>query len=322
MNSSIVAGVIVPLVLGWIIALVVGKIVIPWIKKLGLKDYEREEGLQSHKKKSGTPLMGGIIFIIPMLLVSIPYAVKSTNIRVVLILTIGFYLVGMIDDYIKVALHRNLGLRVWQKFLLEIFVMVIFTVYILAATDISFEMMIPFTGSVINLGIMNIPFMFFVALATTNGTNLTDGVDGLCGGVSAVVVLFFTIASVYFGMDTVPVCMALFGGLLGYLFYNTHPAKIFMGDGGSLALGGFIVAISYVLKMPLWIPIVGIIFVIEVVSDILQVGYFKLTHGKRIFKMAPFHHHLERCGWEETRIVNAFKTWTIIAAFIGIWAML
>lgn len=322
MNSSLVVSVILPVFAGWILALIAGKIIIPLLKKLGIKDSEREEGLESHKKKAGTPLMGGIIFLLPMLIVSIPFAIHSRNIALVLILTFGFYLVGYADDYIKVVMQRNLGLRVWQKLLCQFFVMAIFAFYLTMCTDVSLTMRIPFTGNMLDLGWFNVPFLFLVALATTNGTNFTDGVDGLCGSVTAVVAAFFTGAAIYLGSDVSPVCAALFGALLGYLFYNVYPGKVYMGDGGSLAIGGFVTAVSYVLQIPLWIPIIGIIYAAEVISVVMQVGYFKLTHGKRIFRMAPIHHHFEKGGWSETLVVNAFTTVTILGALLGIWALL
>lgn len=310
-----------PVLCAWILALIAGKIIIPILKSLGIKDSEREEGLESHKKKAGTPLMGGIIFLLPMLIVTIPYAIKTPKLWAVLILTFGFYIVGFIDDYIKVVMHRNLGLRVWQKLLLQFIVMVVFVFFVNAFIPDFYNMYIPIVGKEINLGIFNIPFLFLVALATTNGTNFTDGVDGLCGSVTAAVATFFIIVAMLTNCELSPVSAALLGGLLGYLYYNVYPGKVYMGDGGSLAIGGYVVAISYLTGLTLWIPIVGIIYAVEVISVVLQVGYFKLTHGKRIFRMAPIHHHYEKGGWSETKVVNVFTTVTIIAALIGLMAI-
>jgi phospho-N-acetylmuramoyl-pentapeptide-transferase len=310
-----------PVLCAWILALIAGKIIIPILKSLGIKDSEREEGLESHKKKAGTPLMGGIIFLLPMLIVTIPYAIKTPKLWAVLILTFGFYIVGFIDDYIKVVMHRNLGLRVWQKLLLQFIVMVVFVFFVNAFIPDFYNMYIPIVGKEINLGLFNIPFLFLVALATTNGTNFTDGVDGLCGSVTAAVATFFIIVAMLTNCELSPVSAALLGGLLGYLYYNVYPGKVYMGDGGSLAIGGYVVAISYLTGLTLWIPIVGIIYAVEVISVVLQVGYFKLTHGKRIFRMAPIHHHYEKGGWSETKVVNVFTTVTIIAALIGLMAI-
>ncbi len=310
-----------PVLCAWILALIAGKIIIPILKSLGIKDSEREEGLESHKKKAGTPLMGGIIFLLPMLIVTIPYAIKTPKLWAVLILTFGFYIVGFIDDYIKVVMHRNLGLRVWQKLRLQFIVMVVFVFFVNAFIPDFYNMYIPIVGKEINLGLFNIPFLFLVALATTNGTNFTDGVDGLCGSVTAAVATFFIIVAMLTNCELSPVSAALLGGLLGYLYYNVYPGKVYMGDGGSLAIGGYVVAISYLTGLTLWIPIVGIIYAVEVISVVLQVGYFKLTHGKRIFRMAPIHHHYEKGGWSETKVVNVFTTVTIIAALIGLMAI-
>lgn len=320
-NDILFKNVVLPVICAWALALVAGKIIIPILKKLGIKDSEREEGLESHKAKAGTPLMGGIIFLLPMLIVTIPYAVKTPELWAVLILTFGFYIVGFIDDYIKVVMHRNLGLRVWQKLLLQFIVMVVFVLFVNANLPDFYNMYIPFVGKEINLGWFNIPFLLLVALATTNGTNFTDGVDGLCGSVTAAVATFFVIVAMLTVVEFTPVSSALLGGLLGYLYYNVYPGKVYMGDGGSLAIGGYVVAISYLTGLTLWIPIVGIIYAVEVISVVLQVGYFKLTHGKRIFRMAPIHHHYEKGGWSETKVVNVFTTVTILASLIGLMAI-
>ena len=320
-NENLFSNLVGPVLAAWILALIAGKIIIPILKRLGIKDSEREEGLESHKKKAGTPLMGGIIFLLPMLIVTIPYAVKTPKLWAVMILTFGFYIVGFIDDYIKVVMHRNLGLRVWQKLLLQFIVMVVFVLFVNSNFPDFYNMYIPFVGKEINLGWFNIPFLFLVALATTNGTNFTDGVDGLCGSVTAAVATFFVIVAMLTTLELTPVSAALLGGLLGYLYYNVYPGKVYMGDGGSLAIGGYVVAISYLTGLTLWIPIVGIIYAVEVISVVLQVGYFKLTHGKRIFRMAPIHHHYEKGGWSETKVVNVFTTVTIIASLIGLMAI-
>ena len=321
-NEILFGNLVGPVLAAWILALIAGKIIIPILKRLGIKDSEREEGLESHKKKAGTPLMGGIIFLLPMLIVTIPYAVKTPKLWAVLILTFGFYIVGFIDDYIKVVMHRNLGLRVWQKLLLQFVVMVVFVLFVNSNFPDFYNMYIPFVGKEINLGWFNIPFLFLVALATTNGTNFTDGVDGLCGSVTAAVATFFVIVAMLTTLELTPVSAALLGGLLGYLYYNVYPGKVYMGDGGSLAIGGYVVAISYLTGLTLWIPIVGIIYAVEVISVVLQVGYFKLTHGKRIFRMAPIHHHYEKGGWSETKVVNVFTTVTVLMALIGYLAIL
>ena len=313
----IVTDVIIPVLAAYAISTLLGPIVIPFLHRLKVGQTEREEGLQSHQKKTGTPTMGGAIFLIPVLLIALFYVKDCPEISAVLILTFGFGIIGFLDDYIKVVLKRNLGLRAWQKLLGQFIVTGAFALYLLKCTDISLTMQVPFTQKMLDFGWMNIPVLFFIALGTANGTNFTDGVDGLCGSVTAVVAAFFAAAAIHVGSGVAPVASAFAGALLGYLFYNVYPGRVMMGDTGSLAIGGFVTAIAYVLHMPIFIVIVGFIYALEVISVMMQVSYFKLTHGKRIFKMAPIHHHFELCGWSETRVVNVFTTVTILLALIA-----
>jgi phospho-N-acetylmuramoyl-pentapeptide-transferase len=313
----IVTDVIIPVLAAYAISTLLGPIVIPFLHRLKVGQTEREEGLQSHQKKTGTPTMGGAIFLIPVLLIALFYVKDCPEIIAVLILTFGFGIIGFLDDYIKVVLKRNLGLRAWQKLLGQFIVTGAFALYLLKCTDISLAMQVPFTQKMLDFGWMNIPVLFFIALGTANGTNFTDGVDGLCGSVTAVVAAFFAAAAIHVGSGVAPVASAFAGALLGYLFYNVYPGRVMMGDTGSLAIGGFVTAIAYVLHMPIFIVIVGFIYALEVISVMMQVSYFKLTHGKRIFKMAPIHHHFELCGWSETRVVNVFTTVTILLALIA-----
>ena len=313
----IVTDVIIPVLAAYAISTLLGPIVIPFLHRLKVGQTEREEGLQSHQKKTGTPTMGGAIFLIPVLLIALFYVKDCSEIIAVLILTFGFGIIGFLDDYIKVVLKRNLGLRAWQKLLGQFIVTGAFALYLLKCTDISLAMQVPFTQKMLDFGWMNIPVLFFIALGTANGTNFTDGVDGLCGSVTAVVAAFFAAAAIHVGSGVAPVASAFAGALLGYLFYNVYPGRVMMGDTGSLAIGGFVTAIAYVLHMPIFIVIVGFIYALEVISVMMQVSYFKLTHGKRIFKMAPIHHHFELCGWSETRVVNVFTTVTILLALIA-----
>ncbi|MCD8090264.1 MAG: phospho-N-acetylmuramoyl-pentapeptide-transferase, partial [Clostridiales bacterium] len=223
---------------------------------------------------------------------------------------------------IKVVKKRSLGLRAWQKIVLQLVVTGIFIYYIYNYTDIGTDTYVPFMrGFTVDLGVLFIPFVIFVVLGTVNAVNLTDGLDGLASGVTVLVTLFFLfVAYAAESSGVLPVAGAAVGSLLGFLLYNSYPAKVFMGDTGSLALGGFIAAMAVRFKMPLFLLIVGIIYVCEAVSVILQVGFFKLTHGKRIFKMAPLHHHFEKCGYKETKIVTAFYIVTAIAVLVGFLA--
>ncbi|MBE5824489.1 MAG: phospho-N-acetylmuramoyl-pentapeptide-transferase [Butyrivibrio sp.] len=309
---------LLPALLSFIIAVLIGPRVIEILKKLKAGQTEREEGLESHQKKTGTPTMGGVIFLLPVVVIGIFYGTSHKEVIPVLILTIGFGIIGFIDDYIKVVRKHNLGLRAWQKILGQLVVTIIFSVYVETFTDISLAMRVPFTSIVLDFGIFNILILFFIALGTANGTNFTDGVDGLCASVTAVVAGFFAVAAMHYSATGAEVMSsAMVGALLGYLVYNVYPGKVMMGDTGSLAIGGFVTGIAYVMQMPIFIVIVGFIYAFEVISVILQVSYFKITHGKRIFRMAPIHHHFEKGGWSETRVVNVFTTVTVLLCLIA-----
>lgn len=312
---------ILPVLLSLAIAAALGPVVIPALKRLHIGQTEQEElaeGLESHKKKGGTPTMGGILFLLPTVFVSLFYLRGYNRIVPVLILTIGFGLVGFVDDYIKVVMKRNLGLTPGQKLLGQFVIATLFLLYLRVNTDVSLAMRIPFlNGYEINLGILAYPAFYLIALATANGTNFTDGVDGLCGSVTVPVAVFFAAAAVRTGVSAHPVALALAGGLMGYLLYNVYPARVMMGDTGSLAIGGFVTGMAYVTGTPLFVPIAGIIYAVEVLSVVMQVTYFKATKGKRIFKMSPIHHHFELSGWSETRVVNVFTTVTIAGALIA-----
>ena len=226
---------------------------------------------------------------------------------------------GLLDDYIKVACRRSMGLAPWQKLLGQLLVTAVFAWYLTRYTDVSLAMRIPFlSGRYLDFGAWNIPILFFVTLGTANGTNFTDGLDGLAGSVTLMVAVFFSVVAIGTSSGIEPVTCAVAGALMGFLLFNVHPAAVFMGDTGSLALGGFVAGCGYMLQMPLYIAIIGVIYLVEVCSVILQVGYFKLSGGKRIFRMAPLHHHFELCGWSETRITALF---TIITALMCLLAL-
>ena len=305
------------------ISAILGPVFIPFLTKIKCGQTVRDDGPESHLKKMGTPTMGGVIFLIGMLipgLFQISYCPKAVP---VLIVTFGMALIGFIDDYVKVVLKRAMGLKAWQKMSLQIVVTVAFGLYLKFVTGADMTMKIPFmNGTVIDLGWAAIPFMVFIVIATSNGTNLTDGLDGLASSVTLVVCVFLCIASVITGSGTEGLAAAFAAALAGFLLFNAYPAKVFMGDTGSLALGGFVAGMAYAIHMPLIIVLIGIIYVIEASSVMLQVGYFKLTHGKRIFKMAPIHHHFELCGWSETRVVTVFTIVTALfctLALLGVW---
>ncbi len=307
----------IPVWMSFIIVLLLGPRVISFLQANKMRQMEREE-LASHQKKIGTPTMGGIMFLASVLVTGIFYAPLHKNIIPVLILTIGFGLIGFIDDYLKAILHRTDGLLAWQKMLLQLVVTTGFCYYITKVLNLGLWMRIPFGGEkTLDLGIFAIPLLYFAVVGTVNGTNFTDGVDGLASSVTAVVAAFFIAASLRLDAGVAPAGAAMLGGLMGFLVFNCYPAKIFMGDTGSLALGGFVAAMAYMMHSVLFIPLVGFIYMIEVISVILQVAYFKKTHGKRIFRMAPIHHHFELGGWSETKVVTVFTIITILLCLIG-----
>ena len=304
---------VIPVLLSFSISIILCPVVIPFLKRLKFGQYVREDGPRSHLKKAGTPTMGGLIILISVAVTSSLYLRDYPEILPILFSTVGFGLIGFLDDYIKVVMRRSLGLRAWQKLVLQFGVTVIFAYYYTEQLHYEMQMLIPFTGGIatgryISLPIgLFLPFLFFVMVGTVNGTNFTDGLDGLASSVTLLVAVFFTVVAVGTGSTAAPVCAAVAGALMGFLVFNVYPASVFMGDTGSLALGGFVASTALLLKMPLYILIVGAIYLIEVLSVILQVGYFKITHGKRIFKMAPIHHHFEQSGWSETKVVAVFS---------------
>lgn len=310
-----------PAIIAFAISVILCPIIIPFLKRLKFGQFIRDEGPKWHQGKSGTPTMGGLVILAGIVITSLFYIKGNTEVIAVLFVTLGFGIIGFLDDYIKVVMKRNLGLRAWQKLLLQIIVTGVFAYYITKYSDIGTKIIIPFThGNTWDLGILFIPFVFFVILGTVNGVNFTDGLDGLASSVTVLVATFFTVIAFYGGNSVSPITTATVGSLLGFLVYNVHPARVFMGDTGSLALGGFVAATAIMLKMPLFILLVGIIYFVEILSVMLQVSYFKITKGKRIFKMAPIHHHFEMCGWSETRIVAVFSIITAIMCMIALIA--
>ena len=314
--------VVIPVLISFAISLVLGPVVIPFLRKLKMKQTERVEGVQSHLKKAGTPTMGGIMILISVIVTSLFYVKDYPKIIPVLFLTVAFGLIGFLDDYLKVVLKRSDGLMPMQKMALQIVVTAIFAFYLVKVADIPLTMLVPFSsGYYLDLGWVAVPVMFVAVIGTVNGTNFTDGLDGLASSVTVLVATFFTVVAVGTESGIEPITCAVVGALLGFLLFNVYPASVFMGDTGSLALGGFVAGTAYMLQMPLFILIVGLIYLIEVLSVIMQVSYFKITHGKRIFKMAPIHHHFELCGWSETRVVAVFSVVTALLCLIGLLAL-
>lgn len=298
-------------------------IFIPILHRMKFGQFIREEGPESHLKKAGTPTMGGIVMLAAFTVSSLAYMLNEPQIFPVILLTVGFGFIGFLDDFIKLAKKRSLGLRAWQKLGLQIVLTGYFAYVIMSDYPELTQIIIPFTGGQVvwNLGVLFVPFVFIAVLGTVNGANFTDGLDGLATSVTVVIATFFVVLSLKIGAPVYLTAMIMVGTLLGFLIFNTYPAKVFMGDTGSLALGGFVAAEAFMLKAPLFIIIVAFIYLAEILSVMLQVSYFKITHGKRIFKMSPIHHHFELSGFEETRVVAMFTVVTILCCFIGFIAL-
>lgn len=310
--------VLIPVIISFAISAVLGPIVIPFLKRLKVGQTERKE-LESHLKKNGTPTMGGIMILASIILTSLFYVKDYPKIIPILFMTAGFGIIGFLDDYLKVVLRRSDGLLPWQKMLGQILVTTVFAIYMVRYSGISLTMLIPFSGGkYLNLGWLAIPVMYIAVIGTVNGTNFTDGLDGLASSVTIMVATFFSVVAVGTNAGVEPVTCAVVGALLGFLLFNVYPASVFMGDTGSLALGGFVVSTAYMMQMPLFILLVGLIYLVEVLSVIIQVTYFKKTGGKRIFRMAPIHHHFELGGWSETRVVAVFSIVTALLCMIAL----
>lgn len=318
MIQNLDKSVYISLFLSFILTTAIAPIFIPFLLKLKVGQTVRDDGPESHLKKNGTPTMGGIIILIGFIGGSVIFCSRYSNTIPIMLMTIGFGLIGFIDDYIKVVLKRSMGLRAWQKLLLQIIVTAIFAVYLTKVLGVNLLLRVPFTnGYMLDLSWFSYVILFIAVLGTVNGANLTDGVDGLASSVTIVIAIYFAIIAVLENMGLEPTSLALIGSLLGFLVFNCYPAKVFMGDTGSLALGGYVIATAYMLNMPLYVIIVAVIYLVENISVMLQVSYFKITKGKRLFKMAPIHHHFEKSGWSETKVVTVFTIVSIFAAVIG-----
>ena len=307
-----------------VLTAVFGRLLIPVLRALKAGQSIRESGPTWHNYKAGTPMMGGLMFVAASALVLAlnVFAVKDYSVYYVLLLSLCFGFIGFLDDFTKLKYKRNLGLTSAQKAMLQMAVSAIF-LYAMYRSGMDTELYIPFVHVSFRLHpIVYIFFAMFVMVGCVNAVNLTDGVDGLCGSVTIPVMIFFTAAAVAQGKFELALLPAtLVGGLIAYLFYNWHPAKVFMGDTGSLFLGGVVCSLAFALEMPLILILVGFIYICETMSVILQVGYFKLTHGKRLFKMSPIHHHFEMCGWKEVKICIVFTSITVVMcllAWVGI----
>ena len=296
------------------VCLVIGPVLIPALQRLKFGQSVRDDGPERHLKKQGTPTMGGVMFFFSLILGTIFLAGDVHMTYFLLVCALGFGLIGFIDDYIKIVKKRSLGLTAKQKIIGQLALSVLIGFVAVHMLQVSTEVIIPVLGWSVNFGILYIPFLIFLLVGTTNAVNLTDGLDGLASGVTLIVALGYTLIGVLQGQTAVVVFgAALVGSCMGFLVFNHHPAKIFMGDTGSLLLGGAVAGLAIMTKTELLLPLIGIVYVSEVVSDIIQVGVYKWKKV-RVFKMAPLHHHFELCGWSETKVVRVF--WAVSAVAV------
>ncbi|HEY4544726.1 MAG TPA: phospho-N-acetylmuramoyl-pentapeptide-transferase [Tissierellaceae bacterium] len=313
------------LIISSLMAITLGPIIIPKLNNLGIGQSIRKEGPKSHLKKEGTPTMGGIIILLSIILSSIIFgkSLITKNIAIILVSILGFGLIGFVDDYLIVVRKDNQGLTESQKILFQTILAVIIAFVYSYNDELGTSLIIPFVKyKYLNLGWLYLPFMTFVIVGTVNSVNLTDGLDGLASGVTVIVMLFFSLIALQWGVkDIETITLIILGSCLGFLFHNFYPAKVFMGDTGSLALGGAVASIAMVLRLPLIIPIVGGIYLIEALSVIIQVLSFKIRK-KRVFLMAPLHHHFEHKGWKETKVVQVFWFISGILAVIAYYALI
>ncbi len=301
------------------INIVLCPIVIPYLHKLKFGQFVRDDGPKTHLKKTGTPTMGGIMIIASLLLVSVFYLKNNNDGVVVCLMTVGYGIIGLTDDMRKIKNKRSLGLTALEKFSAQLVLAGLFIIYLYFGrgdTAIT-QIYLPFSkGLYVDMRLLYIPFILCVILGTVNGANFTDGLDGQASGVTVLICSFFVFVAWALHSPVMPLAGAAVGSLLGFLLFNSHPARVFMGDTGSLALGAFVASIAVLTKMPLFIIIVAFIYLMEVMSVIIQVTYFKLT-GQRFFKMAPIHHSFELSGWSETKIVALFYIITAVLCLVG-----
>ena len=314
-----------PLLVAFGVTALVSPVLIPWLKKLKFGQKILEIGPNWHKSKQGTPTMGGIAFILGVLaaIVLLLFVKFSLSLCMMLVISLGFGLIGFTDDYIKVVKKRNLGLTARQKFLLQTILAVIYVAVLANTGNLDNHIIIPFMQKTVQLNwIFYVVLILFVVTGTVNAVNLTDGIDGLATGITAFVALFFAVAAVLLkNIDAVWFSLAVLGGCMAFFMFNKHPAKMFMGDTGSLFLGGSISVLAVGLKMPIILVIAGFVYLFETLSVIIQVTSYKLT-GKRVFKMTPIHHHFEMCGWKENKIVGVFTSVTLLLCILGIAAIM
>ena len=306
--------------IGFVISALLTYFLIPVLRQFKFGQEIRQEGPQAHLKKAGTPTIGGIAIVIAFIIGAVIFTGQSGFILPIVVFTLLFALIGFLDDYLKIKKHESEGLKAWQKMGFQIIVMILMILYVVIFTENGTSTIVPFAGLIDFKGWFY-PLAVFAILGTVNGANFTDGLDGLASSVTIVISAFLTFAAAFVLPGISAASLAMMGALAGFLIFNAHPAKIFMGDTGSLALGGFVVSMALMLKMPIFLIFFAFIYLIEICSVILQVGYFKLTHGKRIFRMTPIHHHFELGGWSENKVVLIFSFITLILSVVAYIAL-
>lgn len=321
--------IVISCLIGFVVAALAGRVLIPVLRRMKAGQSIKEIGPTWHMSKQGTPTMGGLMFIIAAIVAAAAlswqdFAAGKFGGGFVLLFALVFGIIGYIDDYFKVKKHENTGLTAPQKFILQLAAAILFTVLMRNFGYLTPDLYIPFFNVTLSVPWpVYMVFAAFVMVGCVNAVNITDGIDGLASGVTMPVMLFFTAVACWWGHYELGIFSgALLGGLAGFLIYNFHPAKVFMGDTGSLFLGGAVCGLAFALDIPLVLILVGIIYIAETLSDIIQVGYFKLTHGKRIFRMAPLHHHLEMGGWSEVKLFCVFTGITLVMCALAFWGVM
>ncbi|NLO20532.1 MAG: phospho-N-acetylmuramoyl-pentapeptide-transferase [Syntrophomonadaceae bacterium] len=313
-NAILAAGIAI------LISIAMGPFMIPFLSRLKVGQSIREDGPKGHLKKAGTPTMGGIIIITAVMVSSFIMAGASVEVLLAVLVMLAFGGIGFWDDYIKVVLKRSLGLRAREKVGLQLLVGISFSLFLMFYLERGTSVIIPFSGNALDLGYLYIPFLVFVLLASSNAVNLTDGLDGLASGITFLVALAFLVVSLMTGHYNLAIfCGALAGACLGFLVFNRYPARVFMGDTGSMALGAAVAAVAAITRSEIALIIIGGVYVIETLSVILQIISYQTT-GKRIFRMAPLHHHYELIGWSEKKVVKTFWGMGLFFVLLGLWS--
>ena len=305
--------------ISFLVCILTGPFLIEWFKHLEFGQQIREVGPERHLQKAGIPTMGGIIIILAVLIATLVMADLTIEIILALFVTVGYGVLGLLDDSIKIIAGRSKGLSGWQKIIGQVLIAFVLGWFVLTKLDLGTAVIVPYLDQTINLGKWFIPFVILVVVGSSNAVNLTDGLDGLASGVTIIVTITYSFIAFEFGALQLSIfAAAIAGACLGFSWFNSHPAQVFMGDTGSLALGGALASIAVLTQTELLLIIIGGVYVIEAVSVMLQVTYFKLTGGQRIFKMSPIHHHFEEEGWEEAKIVIRFWILAVILSLVGL----